>query len=133
MVRNEDVGCDIKFYNRRELTFEQTNEYDPNPRPRIKLREWHLTAKTVRKRKSMEFITVYRPYKIADGYRGHGGYQVIPGGYLFELGFPGGELTALLPTDDTATLEADGLRSKGAIKCRLEKASGQIQIIGLDE
>ena len=121
MVRNEDVGCDINFYSRREFTFEQTNEYDPNPRPRIKLREWHLTARTARKRKSMEFITVFRPYKVAEGYQGHGGYHVIPGGYLFELGFPGGELTALLPTDDTATLEAGGMTTTGAIKLKLKR------------
>jgi hypothetical protein len=126
MVRNEDVGCDINFYSRRELTFEQTNEYDPNPRPRIKLREWHLTARTARKRKSMEFITVFRPYKVAEGYQGHGGYHVIPGGYLFEFGSPSGELTALLPTDDTATLEAKGMTTTGAIKLKLESPDGKL-------
>jgi hypothetical protein len=132
-VCNEDVGCDIHFYARRELAFEQTNEYDPNPIPRIKLREWHLTAKTTQKRKSMEFITVYRPYKVAEGFRGHGGHEVIPGGYLFELGFPGGELTALLPTDDAATLEGGGMTTTGAIKLKLEHPDQETQIIEIRE
>jgi hypothetical protein len=30
-------------------------------------------------------------------------------------------------------LKADGLESKGAIKCRLQKVSGRVQILGLDE
>ena len=133
IVRNEDVGCDINFYTRGKLTFDQTNQYDPNPRPRIKLREWHLTAKTEDKKKNMEFITVYRPYKIEQGYSGTSGYTVIPGGYLFEAGFPGGKLTALLPTNDTATLEAEGMKSTGVIKLKLERKNQSPQILQVKE
>ncbi len=119
-VINGDVGCDIKFYSPAKLEFDQTNQYDPNPRPRIKLREWHLTAKTTRKRRNMEFITVYRPYRLEDGFAGQSGYDVIDGGYLLHAGWPGGKLTALLPTDDTKTLEANGMTTKGAIKLKLD-------------
>ncbi len=44
-------------------------------------------------------------------------------------GFPGGELTALLPTDDTATLEADGMTTTGAIKLKLERPGQPPQIL----
>jgi hypothetical protein len=128
-VRNGDVACDIKFYSPNKLVFTQTNQYDPNPRPRIKLREWHLTARTTRKTKEMEFITVYRPYKVEDGFTGQSGYDVIPGGYLLHAGWPGSRLTALLPTDETTLLVDEGLTTRGAIKVRLERPGQDAQII----
>ncbi|GAG45805.1 unnamed protein product, partial [marine sediment metagenome] len=54
-VENDDVVCDIDFLTPSDLTFKQTNKYDPKPRPRIKMREWHLTATTPEKKKRMEF------------------------------------------------------------------------------
>jgi len=44
-----------------------------------------------------------------------------------------GELSALLPTSESITLKADGLESKGAIKCRLKRIGRPAQILGLDE
>ena len=132
-VKNEDVGCAISFHCRTPLTFAQTHEYDPNPRPRVKLREWHLTAGTTHKKKDMEFVTVYRPYKTEDGFMGHSGFETIPGGYLFTAGTSAGELTALLPTDDNAVLEAEGLRSKDAIKLKLDRPGQPPQILEIRE
>jgi len=132
-VKDGDVGCAINMHCRKRLSFEQTNEYDPNPRPRIKLREWHLTARTPGKEKSMEFVTVYRPYKTEEGFMGTSGFHTIAGGYLFEAEFPGGKLTALLPTDDDATLEGEGLRTTGAIKLKLERPGQPAQILEVRE
>jgi len=128
-VRNGEVGCDIKFYSPVKLVFDQTNQYDPNPRPRIKLREWHLTARTTRKRRNMEFITVYLPYKLKDGFTGQSGYDIIDGGYVFHAGWPNGKLTALLPTDDSKTLSANGMTTKAAIKVKLERPGQETQTI----
>ncbi|MFO7904197.1 MAG: DUF4962 domain-containing protein [Pirellulaceae bacterium] len=59
----DDVHCDICFLAPANLEFTQTNQYDPNPRPRIKLREWHLTATTPEPRERIEFVTVMRPFR----------------------------------------------------------------------
>ena len=132
-IKKGNAGCAISFHCRKKLTFSQTNEYDPNPRSRITLREWHLTAKTTNKAKAMEFITVYRPYKTKGGFEGHSGFETIPGGYLFTAGTSAAELTALLPTDDNATLEAEGLRAKGAIKLKLDRPGQPSQILEVRE
>jgi hypothetical protein len=124
-VRNDDVVCDIDFLTPKGLTFEQTDQYDPNPRPRIKLREWHLTAKTPEKLNRMEFLTLYRPHKEQDNIIGEATLRSIPGGYILSVSQSSKKLTALLPTDDTATLEADGLKTTGTIKLKLEHSSGQ--------
>jgi len=120
-VRNDDVVCDIDFLTPSGLSFEQTDQYDPNPRPRITLREWHLTATTPEKSKRMEFVTLYRPHKVSNNIAGEATLNPIPSGYILNVSQDGKNLTALLPTDDTATLEADGLKTTGAIKLRLER------------
>jgi len=128
-IKDGDAGCAVSFHCRKKLAYSQTNEYDPNPRSRITLREWHLTARTTNKDEAMEFVTVYRPYRTKGGFEGHSGFEMIPGGYLFTAGSSAGELTALLPTDDRAVLEAEGLRTQGAIKIRLDRPSQDTQIL----
>ncbi|MFH1717776.1 MAG: DUF4962 domain-containing protein [Planctomycetota bacterium] len=120
-VKNDDVVCDIDFLTPSDLTFEQTDQYDPNPRPRIKLREWHLTAKTGEKRQKTEFVAVYRPHRAQDGIRKQATLRSIDGGYTLNVELADKKLTALLPTDDETELrEPDGLTTKGAIKLKLE-------------
>jgi hypothetical protein len=132
-VRNGDVVCDIDFLTPSSLTFSQTNQYDPNPRPRIKLREWHLTAKTEDKKRQMEFVTLYRPHRASDSLPDEVSLERIEGGYLLKAKLSDGELSALLPTSEQITMKADGFKGKGTIKCKLEKPGEQIQIVGLDE
>ena len=132
-VENDDVVCDVDFLTPSDLTFKQTNEYDPKPRPRIKMKEWHLTATTPEKKKRMEFVTVYRPHRLKDRVPDTNTLERIKGGYLLKAKLSDGEFSVLLPTSDDIALKADGLESEGAIKCRLKKVGGQVQVIGLDE
>ncbi|MBN1803816.1 MAG: DUF4962 domain-containing protein [Sedimentisphaerales bacterium] len=126
-VENDDVVCDIDFLTPSNLTFSQTNQYDPNPRPRIKLREWHLTAKTEAKKRQMEFVTLYRPHRIEEAVPEEASLEEIEGGYLLKAKLTDSEFTVILPATERITMKADGLESKGTIKCRLE------QIVGLEE
>jgi len=124
-VRNGDVACEIDFLAPGGMRFEQTNQYDPNPRPRITLREWHLRGTTGAKSRSTEFVAVYRPHRVERALPGESRLVEIEGGYVLKARLSDGELTALLPTDDDATLNAFGMKSKGAIKVRLERSDGQ--------
>jgi len=132
-VRNEDVVCDIDFLTPSGLTFKQTNEYDPKPRPRIKMREWHLTATTSEKRKRIEFVTLYRPHRIKDQVPNEAGLERIKGGYALKVKLSDGEFVALLPTNEDATLRAHGLKSKGAIKVWLKRLGKPAETLGLEE
>ncbi|MCL5281670.1 MAG: DUF4962 domain-containing protein [Planctomycetes bacterium] len=132
-VRNGDVACEVSFAWPRDLTFDQTNEYDPNPRPRIKLREWHLTAKTTGKAEQAEFVTVFQPYKVKDRVSSSLVVMPIPGGYVFRGQWDKGRITALLPTSDGALLEAEGLSTRGALKLRLERPGRSAQIVAVQE
>jgi len=132
-VENDDVVCDIDFLTPSGLTFKQTNEYDPKPRPRFKMREWHLTAETADKNKRMEFVTVYRPHRSGDQVPSEAILEKINGGYVLKVKLSDGELTAVLPIDDSANLKAFGLESKGAIKCRLKRDGRPSEILGIEE
>jgi len=130
-VRAGGAVCDIDFLAPVGLRFEQTDQYDPNPRPRIKLREWHLTATTPAKTNQVEFVALYRPHRAGDAVVKEGDLSRIPGGYLLRVPLSQGELVALLPTDDESVLDAGGLQTKGTLKCRLERADLPIQFLGL--
>lgn len=123
-VENEGVACDISFLYPSGLQLAQTNQYDPNPRERVKLREWHLTASTPEKRKEMQFITLYRPHRVVatdlDRTPPKAALERVEGGYLLRAALEGGELTALLPMVHEAWLRAGELETSGGIvKARL--------------
>jgi hypothetical protein len=132
-VRNDDVVCDVDFLTPSGLTFKQTNEYDPKPRPRFKMKEWHLTATTSEKKRHIEFITLYQPHRIKDKVTGKASLKQIKGGYTLKVRFSDGSLEALLPTGDFTTLRAFGLTTRGAIKCRLKRDGKSAEILGLDK
>lgn len=114
-ARAGDVVCPIQFLAPAELEFTQTDQFDPNPRQRIKLREWHLTGSTPSPAKSVEFVTVMRPHRQAESAPEPAKLEKLDGGYVLTAVVDGGTLAALLPTDDQALLEAHGLSSRGAI------------------
>jgi hypothetical protein len=132
-VCNDDVVCDIDFMTPNGLLFKQTNQYDPNPIPSIKLREWHLTATTPEKSKRMEFVTRYHPHRQRGNVDVGYGLCAIPGGYVLNVEQSGKNLTALLPADDNITLEAEGLKTTGAIKLKLEQQNKLPQILEIRE
>ena len=124
-VRNGDVLCEIDFLAPAGLSFNQTDQYDPNPEPQITLREWHLTGTTSGKSREVEFVTLYRPHRASDAVPRAAKLESIEGGYMLAVELSDGKFTALLPTDDNATLDADDLKTTGAIKLKLEHAGTQ--------
>ncbi len=127
-IRTEasDVACDIRILQPRELSFSQTDQYDPNPRERVKLREWHLTASTKDKARSIKFITLIRPHRKAEQVSQEVKLDPIPGGYRLSTSCEGGRVTMLLPTDDEAVLSAEGVETKGSIAVLCRDADGRL-------
>ena len=112
IVRNDSVFCAVDFLTPAGLTFTQTDQYDPNPRPRITLREWHLTAKSPQPAKRLEFVTLYRLGRGAEPLSRQTSLRDIPGGYVLETGLREGNVTVLLPTDDTTPLRWKGVQGQ---------------------
>ncbi|MBT5829343.1 MAG: DUF4962 domain-containing protein [Candidatus Latescibacteria bacterium] len=65
-VVNKGASAQASFLWPQGLGISQTDKFDVPPRPRVKLVEYHLTAKTPTRSTRQEFVTVLRPYK-SDG------------------------------------------------------------------
>jgi hypothetical protein len=61
-VTNRGAACRVSLLAPEGLRLSLTNKFDPPPRPRIRLVEWHLKAQTAEPAKRMEFVTVIRPH-----------------------------------------------------------------------
>lgn len=109
----QDVACDISFLAPKNLDFRQTDQYDPNPRKRIKLREWHLTAEATAEKKSLEFITLYRPHRSKENVPLDAQLVRDDHGYRLSAPLTDGQVVALLPIDDGA-LSVERLDRSGA-------------------
>jgi hypothetical protein len=124
-LRIEDggVGCDVEFLVPAKLGFTRTNQYDPNPRPRVKLREWHLRARTAAPQRRTAFVALYRLYRGKRPPTRKASLERLPGGYALRAEVAGGELRALLPDTDLSALKGLGLRSRGGIVARVERGA----------
>ncbi|MEE8451043.1 MAG: DUF4962 domain-containing protein [Thermoguttaceae bacterium] len=111
----DDVACEISFLAPEGLSFTQTDQYDPNPRPRITLREWHLTAKTPTKARQIEFITLYRPHRIAKDAPSGATLKQTADGYTLNADLEdGGTVEVHLPKQ-TDTIEVHRRRADGTV------------------
>jgi len=92
------VGCKISLLAPDGLAFSQTNQYDPNPRPRVTLREWHLTATIPEKTKTVEFVALCRPHRIDERVPTRQQLERVDGGYVLKAGLSdGGTVEVQLP------------------------------------
>ncbi|NLF70767.1 MAG: DUF4962 domain-containing protein [Candidatus Anammoximicrobium sp.] len=125
LVRAGDVRCQIDFLAPDGLTFAQTDQYDPNPRPRITLREWHLTATTPRDAKAVQFVTLLRPHRAGHECPRDVALEQRDGGYILRARVPDGQVLALLPLDEQAQLAADGFATTGKLAVQRRLPNGR--------
>ncbi|MBN1816404.1 MAG: DUF4962 domain-containing protein [Sedimentisphaerales bacterium] len=126
LVKNDDVFCRIDFLAPLDLTFEQTDQYDPNPRPRITLREWHLTGKTPDKQKQVEFVTLYRIGRQRQTLPHEATLKKEDGGYILNVAVSDGSVTALLPIRDDWDYAVGDLKTSGTVAIRRQYHDGRI-------
>ncbi len=126
------VNCKIALLAPAGLTFAQTNQYDPNPRPRITLREWHLTATTPAKKKQLEFIGVFRPYRAGDSIPTACHLQHVSGGYILTGSVGHDDVTILLPRSDTGTVSRGILKTTGRIAIARKTAAGARHVVKVE-
>jgi hypothetical protein len=123
-IRSGDVTCDIDFLSPQGLQFTQTDQYDPNPEPQITLREWHLTASTPTKARTVEFVTLYRPFRQGQSLPKKAELKPLNGGYALTAELSDGQVQVLLPSDDAVTLTAGDLTTRGKVLIQRRRADG---------
>ena len=103
----KDVNCNISLLAPAELQISQTDQYDPNPRPRITLREWHLTAQTPRKTKQTDFLAVLQPYRAGGSPPAKVTLETTDGHYKLTARLAAGPVTITMPAASDASPDPD--------------------------
>ena len=133
-IQAGDVLCDVAFLTPQGLNFRQTDQYDPNPRPRVKLREWHLTAETPSPARQLAFVTLYRPHRKDQPVPQQATLKPISGGYFLSASLSDGSIRALLPTTDGVAMDAEGLQAQDCPVVERRSADGKpTQVLRLAE
>ncbi len=88
-ITTGDAGCVVSLLRPENLKISQTDQFDPPPRERVQLTEYHVTAETAIPREEATFIAVLRPHKAGDVPEGDPG--VVDDGTIV-VPLPNGEL-----------------------------------------
>ena len=80
----------------------------------MKLREWHLTATPQGESKSVDFVAVYRPYRLSETPPKAANLERTDKGYVVTAEQAGKKVRVVLPKDDAA-VEGPQLNSTGGI------------------
>ena len=98
-VVNRGAACRVAFLAPAGLKLSLTDKFDPPPRPRIKLVEWHLTAQTPQPAQRMDFVTLIRPHRTKEPPAIlENRIKPVPGGYHVDAEVPRGPIVFLLRT-----------------------------------
>jgi len=114
-VENGDAGCKVTFLTPAGLTITQTDQFNPPPRPRIKLRQWHLQAETLDSQKECEFVTVIRPYRRGEVVPTGAQIERLPNGYACKIALVDGEAVVLLGRVEGDSLVGYGVQTDGDV------------------
>ena len=133
VVKRGQVSCDIDFMHPSRLVFNQTDQYDPNPRERITLREWHLQAAISEPREKLEFVTLYRITRDNQEVPRMAHLDEVPGGYVLTAESLKGHVTLLLPDGPASRLQEGPLQTQGQILVAFKAKSGQTRLIKMSD
>lgn len=113
-IESGEARCEVDFLTPNGLSFAQTNQYDPNPRERITVREWHLTA-TTEPSERLEFVTCYWPRRAADERPRSAELATSDGWHQLTARIGDESVQIMLPQDDAAVLPDDQATLRNAI------------------
>jgi hypothetical protein len=124
-VVNGRAGCRVSILAPQGLELSLTDKFDPPPRDRVKLTEWHLTAGTPKKLRSTEFVTVIRPYKTDRGCKLSETLHEVSGGYAIDAELTKTRATILLRSGDTGKIEFGDFSADADVAAVLYNRAGE--------
>jgi hypothetical protein len=114
LLRSGDARCSVRWVWPQDLHFEQTDRFDPPPRPRVPLVEHHLTASTTRPALEELFVTVLRPHRSADTSEIEARTELQGDGLHLEIDAAQGPLVVILRDGVTGKPDVEAWRATPA-------------------
>lgn len=115
MAASGDARCEVTFLTPEPLDITQTDQFDPPPRPRVRLVEYHLTAATPSPQREAEFVTVLRPHRTGRPPRGEPRLVAVSGGWGLEVPLAQGRAIVLLRAEDARSVAYGPVRTDAAV------------------
>ncbi len=124
-VRSGKAAARVSFLGPEGLKLSLTNKFDPPPRPRVKLVEWHLTAGTIKPAGEMQFVTIIRPHRA--GREPPSGATLRSEGnrYQLETACAKGTLRVLLRRSDEGEMRSGSFETDADVAAMLLDRSGK--------
>ena len=107
-ITTGDAGCVVSLLRPENLKISQTDQFDPPPRERVQLTEYHVTAETTIPCEEATFIAVLRPHRTGDVPKGD---PVLVDDETIVVPLPNGELKVWMGE----TLRAEKRDQSGAV------------------
>jgi len=124
-TEGKNAAARVDFLWPDTLQVSVTDRFDPPPRPRIRLTEYHLTAATPVPSRSASFVTAIRIRRAEDEESAPLSLTREPAGFLVEGSCRTGELLVLLRTGD-GPLSAGGVSAEGRVTARIAGKGGKV-------
>ncbi len=127
VVSSGAARCRVSFLVPEGLRVTQTNQFDPPPRPRVKLVQWHLTAAAPKPETRCEFVTLLRPYHADRTPPTRATIRQADYGYRLEAALTSGTVIVGLRTKEQATVKLDDVSAPGDVAAiRLDAAGKRV-------
>jgi len=125
-AHNGDGAAEVSLLAPDGLELSQTDQFDPPPRDRVDLTEYHLTAETPSKSRRQRFVAVVRPHRRDTKPPERASLNPIDGGYVLNAPLRDGRAVVLLRTDAEATLSAEGVEADADVAAVRFDADGNV-------
>ena len=125
-IATGNAGCEVSLLHPENLSISQTDKFDPPPRERVKLQEYHLTA-VAPAAKEQVFIAVLRPHRAGQVIKGEVRCEAAGDGFFVAVPTEDGDVRVLLQRDAGTAIEANGLKGSGAVTAVRVDVSGHVK------
>ena len=133
-VTNGKAACLLSLLAPGGLDLSLTDKFDTPPRPRIKLLEWHLTAKTPSSSERVEFVSVIRPHRTSETPLINTALQTIPNGYALDAELSQGRALVLLRAAESGVLRFKNVSADADVAAiRLDKNDQPTEWLTVDK
>jgi len=114
-VQTNDARCRVSFLAPDKLQITQTNRFDPPPRPRVRLTQWHLTAATSEPATRCDFVTVLCPHRASEPPPPEAKIEKTAEGFQVRVELKDGHVAIGLKGTDAPALRLGELRTRGDV------------------
>jgi hypothetical protein len=125
-VVHGQAACEVSFLQPGKMAIGQTDKFDPPPRERIQLVEYHLTAKTKDPMDRQTFVTVLQPHRVDEVPGGEPGLMSAGDGFALSVPLLRGRVEVLMQGTGGQDVSHNGVRTDGEVGAVLFDGKGKV-------